>query len=220
MLKKSSSLHDDTPTVALISRPPEIVALFNIPSGDPESPSIQIIFDPHPRPYLHPRGATFISFLDEEGPIKYLSSIFQKNRATVESRTWDASLLSQYTAHVLTRKMSAESDFLRVLYQANIGLLEEKTNPRADIAKKTALGAEVSSLKRQMALQQQQIDSAMEGETVSREELNQLRSEVDILKRTGDHERMPGAWVESESWESGTPSRAPGPSTYTTLSHL
>ena len=220
MLKKSSSLHNDTPTVAIITRPPEIVALFNIPSGEPEIPSLRILFDSHPRPHLHPRGAAFISFLDEEGPIKYLSSLFQTDRALVESRTWDASLLGQYTAHVLARKMSAESDLGRVLYQANIRLLEEQANLRASIARETALSAEVSSLKRQVAVQQQQIDRAMAEETASREELNHLRSEVDRLKRTGAHGRMPGAWVETVSWESGTPSRGPGPSTYITLPHL
>ena len=220
MLRNPSSLHNDAPTVAIITRPPEIVALFNIPSGDPETPTIHLLFDSHPRPHLHPRGAAFISFLNEEGPIKYLSSLFQTDRSLVESRTWDASLLGQYTAHVLTHKTSAESDLLRVLYQANIRLLEEQANLRAAIARETALSAEVSSMKRQVTVQQQRIDRAMAEATISRDELNELRSEVNRLKRTGTHGRMPGAWVETVSWESGTPSRAPGPSTYITLPHL
>ena len=214
MLRKSSSLHHDTCTVAIITRPPEIVALFNIPSGDPERPFVQILFDSHPRPHLHPRGAAFIFFLNEEGPIKYLSSLFQMDRALVESRTWDASLLGQYTAHILTLKVPTEAEAHRAIYQANIRLLEEKANSRASVARETALSAEVSSLERKMAHQQQQIDRAMAEETASREELRYLRSEVDRLKRTASPERMPGAWVGPVSWNSGTPSRASESSSY------
>jgi hypothetical protein len=220
VLIKSSSLHRDAPTVAIITRPPEIVALFNIPSGDPETPSLHILFDSHPRPHLHPRGAAFIFFLNEEGPIKYLSSLFQTDRALVESRTWDASLLGQYTAHVLTRKMSTQFETERVSYQANIRLLEEQANLRAATTRETALNAEVSSLRRQTALQQQRIDRAMAEEVASREELRRLRSEVDRLKRNAAHGRMPGTWVEPASSENGTSSRGSGTSTYITLAHL
>jgi len=220
MLIKSSSLQHDAPTVAIITRPPEIVALFNIPTGDPLRPSVQILFDSHPRPHLHPGGAAFIFFLNEEGPIKYLSALFQTDRALVESRTWDASLLGQYTAHVLTRKRSTQFETERVSYQANIRLLEEQANLRAAIAREAALGAEVSSLRRQTALQQQRIDRAMAEETVSREEMRRLRNEVDRLKRTSAHGRMPGAWVESASSENGTHSQGSGLSSYITLSYL
>lgn len=206
--------------MAIITRPPEIVALFNIPSGNPERPFIKILFDSHPRPHLHPRGAAFIFFLNEEGPIKYLSSLFRTDRALVESRTWDASLLGQYTAHVLSLKSPTPAEIDRAIYQANICLLEEQANLRASLAKETALSAEVSSLERQVAHQQQQIDRAMAEETKSREELRYLRSEVDRLKRTAAPNRMPGEWVERESWQGGNSSRTPGSSTYFTPSHL
>ena len=220
MLRKSSSLRGDICTVAIITRPPEIVALFNIPSENPERPPVRLLFDSHPRPHLHPRGAAFIFFLSEEGPINYLSSLFRTDRALVESRTWDASLLGQYTAHVLSLKEPTPAENDRAIYQANIRLLEEQANLRASLARETALSAEVSSLGRQMALQQQQIDRAMAEETRSREELGYLRSEVDRLRRTAVPNRMPGAWVEPESRQGGNSSRAPGSSKYTTLPHL
>ena len=219
MLRKSSSLRGDICTVAIITRPPEIVALFNIPSGNPQRPFVKILFDSHPRPHLHPRGAAFIFFHSEEGPIKYLSSLFRTDRALVESRTWDASLLGQYTAHILCPKAPNPVESDRAIYQANIRLLEEQANLRASLARETALSAEVSSLERQMGLQQQQIDRAMAEETRSREELRYLRSEVDRLKRTSAPNRMPGAWVEPESWQGGNSSRASGPSTYITPPH-
>lgn len=204
--------------MAIITRPPEIVALFNIPSEDPGTPNIKILFDSHPRPHLHPRGAAFIIFLTEEGPIEYLSSLFQTDKALVESRTWDASLLGQYTAHVLTLRVSTRSEAERAFYQANIRILEEQANSRAATARGTALSAENASLKRQIAAQQQRIDRGMADETASREELNHLRREVDRLKRNTAYERMPGAWVEPVFRKSGTPPQ--GPSTYVTLVHL
>ena len=219
MLRKPSSLHRGTCTVAIITRPPEIVALFNIPSGNPDIPSVQILFDSHPRPHLHPRGAAFIFFLNEEGPVKYLSSLFQMDRSLVESKTWDASLLGQYTAHILTLKVPTEAEIHRAIYQANIQLLEEKANSRASVTRETALSAEISSLERKMARQQEQIDRAMAEETASREELRYLRSEVDRLRRTASHERMPGAWVGPVSWESGSSSRATRSSPYITPSY-
>jgi len=138
----------------------------------------------------------------------------------VESRTWDASLLGQYTAHVLNFKMMDPFENERVFYQANIRVLEEQANLRAANARESALSEEVSSLNRRMALQQERIDRAMVEEMASREELKRLRSEVDRLKRTAAHEQMPGAWTEPVPWKSRTPTRGPGPSPYITLAHL
>jgi len=180
VLKKISFLQDDIPTVAIIARPPEIVTLFNIPSGDPERPPIQVLFDSHPRPHLHPRGAAFILFLNEEGPIKYLSSLFQPDKALMESRTCDASFLGQYTAHVLKLSMSTRSEAERAFYQANIRILEGNINIRTAATAEIALSAEIASFKREMALRQQRMDRAM---AASHEEMKLLRHEVDQLKR-------------------------------------
>ena len=218
MLKHSRLLRDDTSTVAIITRPPEIVALFNISSGDPEIPYIPILFDSHPRPLLHPKGAAFIFFHNEEEPIKYLSSLFQTDKALVESRTWDASLLGQYTAHVLKLKMSDPAETERAFYQANIRILEVQTNLRDANARETVLSAEVASLRGQMALQQHQIDRAMAEGMASREDLNRLRREVERLRRGAASEQMPGSWVEVASRKSGSPPRRP--SMYVTLTHL
>jgi len=203
MLKKSSLLRDDTYTVAIITRPPEIVALFNIPSGDTEIP---ILFDSHPRPHLHPKGAAFIVFHNEEGAIEYLSSLFQTDKALVESKTWDASLLGQYTAHVLKLKLATPAETERAFCQANIRILMEQANLREAITRETALSAEVASLRGQMTLQQQQIDRAMAEETVSREELRFLRLEVERLKRVTAYEQRSRPWVEVVS-TGGTPPR-------------
>lgn len=218
MLKEFRSLQRDTPTVAIITRPPEIVALFNIPSGEPEVPCIPILFDSHPRPHLHPKGAAFIFFFDEEQPVKYLSSLFQTDKSLVESRTWDASLLGQYTAHVLSFKMATRSEAELAFYRANIRVLEEQANLRDATARETALSEETASLKRQLAVQRQRIDRAIAEEMGTREELNDLRREVERLKRTTAHKKMPGAWAEPLPWRSGTPPRVP--STYVTPAHL
>jgi hypothetical protein len=222
MLKKSSLLRDDTYTVAIITRPPEIVALFNIPSGDIEMPYIPILFDSHPRPHLHPKGAAFIVFFDEEGATKYLSSLFQTDKALVESKTWDASLLGQYTAHILKLKMPTPAESERALYQANIRILVEQASLREATTREAALSAEVASLRGHMTLQQQQIDRAMAEETVSREELILLRHEVERLKRAAAYdqrsEQRSGSWLEVVPRRSGTQSRRP--LMYVNIAHL
>ena len=218
MLKQSSSLRDDTYTVAIITRPPEIVALFNIPSGDTEIPSIPILFDSHPRPDLHPKGAAFIKFLNEEVAIEYLSSLFQTDKALVESSTWDASLLGQYNAHVLKLKMQTQAETERAFYQANIQILMEQVSLREATVREGALSAEVASLRGQMTLQQQEIDRAMAVEPASREELQSLRHEVERLKRGAVHDQWPRSWAEVVPWRSATASRSP--STYVNLAHL
>jgi hypothetical protein len=206
MLKTFSLLRDDTPTVAIITRPPEIVALFNIPSGDT---GIPILFDSHPRPDLHPKGAAFIVFLDEQAAIEYLSSLFQTDKALVESKTWDASLLGQYTAHVLKLKTATPAETERAFHQANIRILMEQATLREATTREAALSAEVASLRGQMTLQQQRMDRAMAQETASREELQFLRREVERLKRAAAHEQRPRPWVEVVSRSSGTPPRRP-----------
>ncbi len=218
MLKQSSVLRDDTYTVAIITRPPEIVALFNIPSGDTEIPNIPILFDSHPRPHLHPKGAAFINFLDEEGAIEYLSSLFQTDKALVESQTWDASLLGQYTAHILKLKVWTEAENERAFCQANIRILMEQASLREATSREEALSAEVASLRGQVALQQQQIDRAMAEEMAARDELQSLRHEVAQLKGAASREQRPRLWSEVVPWTSGTPSRTP--SKYVDLAHL
>ena len=206
--QKSSLLRDDTYTVAIITRPPEIVALFNIPSGDTETPYIPILFDSHPRPDLHPKGAAFIVFLNEEGAIEYLSSLFQTDEALLESQTWDASLLGQYTAHILKLKLPTPAETDLAFYQANIRILMEQAKLRESTTREAALSAEVASLRGRIAFQLQQIDRAIAEETASREELILLRHEVERLKRAAAHEQWSGSWVDVP-WRSGTPPRGP-----------
>jgi len=192
MLKKSSLLRNDIYTVTVITGPPGVVALFNVPSGDSESLSIPILFDSHPRPDLHPEGAAFIFFADEEGPIQYLSSLFQTDEELVEAKTRDISPLGRYTAHVLTLQLSTPAEAERAFYRANIRILVEQLNLRNTTTKDTALSAEVALLRGQMALQQRQMDRVMamaEG-MASREELIHLRREVEQLKRAATHEKV------------------------------
>ena len=217
MLKTSSLLRDDAYTVAIITRPPEIVALFNIPTGNPEIPNVQILFDSHPRPHLHPKGAAFIFFQNAEGPVEYLSSLFQTDKALVESKTWDASLLGQYTAHVLKLKMSTPAEAEQAFYQANIRFLVEQANMREVTRREAALSEEVASLRGRVAHQQLLLDRAMAEETASREELEFLRREVERLKRAAPHEQFAGSWVDVLSRRSGTLPQ--GPSKYVTLAH-
>ena len=203
-----SLLRDGTCTVAIITRPPEIAVLFDIPSGDPELSSLPIPFDSHPRPRLHPRGAAFICFLNEEGPLEYLSSLFQTDKALVESKTWDASLLGQYTAHVLKLNVSTPAEHELAFYQANIRVLVEQASLREA---KEVLSAEVASLRRQ-------VDRAMAADMASREELKLLRREIERLKRPATPDESRGSWVEVVSRKGRPPQR--NPSISVTLDYL
>lgn len=181
-------------------------------------PFLRILFDSHPRPHLHPKGAAFIFFFDEQETVEYLSSLFQTDEALVESRIWDASLLGQYTAHVLALKTIAQADPERAFYDANIRILEEQANVRAAADREAGLGEENAALRRQMAVQQRQIERAAAYEAESRDELDRLRREVERLKRGTAHDHMPGAWVEPVSRRTVSPPRAS--SAYVTPKHL
>ena len=182
-------------------------------------PFIQILFDSHPRPRLHPRGAAFIFFLNEEGPVNCLSSLFRTDKTPMESKAWGVSNLGQYTAHVLKLKTPTPPVTEWAFYQANIRTIEESANPKVPTAREVALGEEVALLKRQMALQQQRLERTTAEEKVSHDELKHLCPEVGPIMGVTPLEPMPGAWVEEPvSRRSGVLPRVPA--MYVTLAGM
>jgi hypothetical protein len=146
---------------------------------------IPILFDPHPRPNLHPKGAAFISFLDEDGAINYLSSLFQIDEALEESRTWDESLLAQHTAHILKLEAVTPAE-------------AEQPFPKADIEGKLAPQQTIDRVKAERA----KAERAKAKRATLRDELWDLRCEVEQL--SAGYEQMP---VEVQHRMGGTPSR-------------
>ena len=130
----------------------------------------------------------------------------------MESQAWDASLLGQYTAHVLKLKTSPVVEHELAFYQANIHVLVEHARFRDA---KEVLSAEVAYLRRQV---ERQVDRAMAAETASREELRILRREIERLKRAATHEESRESSVGVVSRESGPPPR--NPSISITLDYL
>ncbi|TFK66840.1 hypothetical protein BDN72DRAFT_127511 [Pluteus cervinus] len=93
--------------VAVITRPPEIIACFKIPTSKSD---VYLIFDSHPRP-LHPRGAGFVFNTSAAETAKRLASILAFDSTLVEdpSMQWQAQLLGNCSSHIFTPSSVATS---------------------------------------------------------------------------------------------------------------
>ncbi|KAK0217806.1 hypothetical protein IW262DRAFT_1093833 [Armillaria fumosa] len=111
-------------SVAVITRPPEIIACAKIPT--PEQ-NIYVIFDTHPRP-THPDGSGITFLATVESAAERLSEILSVDtRLLSESGLqWQAQLLANFSAHVfiLNDKWSNDSTHLKqALLESSVTIL-------------------------------------------------------------------------------------------------
>ncbi|CAE6442959.1 unnamed protein product [Rhizoctonia solani] len=123
-------------TAALITRPPEIVAILRIPLSTPKStPSkkddtIYAIFDSHSRPE-HPDGAGLTLLPSIAAAAQHLTALLRVNINTRSpGLSWEAQLMSQFSAHLVRRAEwrqpgEERNTRLAAMYEANVGLLRE-----------------------------------------------------------------------------------------------
>ncbi|CAE6454608.1 unnamed protein product [Rhizoctonia solani] len=122
-------------TAALITRPPEIVAFFRIPLATTESSgssksdnAIYAIFDSHSRPE-HPNGAGLTLLPSVAAAAQHLTALLRVNINTRSpGLSWEAQLMSQFSAHLVCRaewRRSREERNTRLaaIYEANVGIL-------------------------------------------------------------------------------------------------
>ncbi|KAL5633431.1 hypothetical protein ACGC1H_003801 [Rhizoctonia solani] len=139
-------------TAALITRPPEIVAILRIPLSAAKSPTpakredtIYAIFDSHSRPE-HPNGAGLTLLPSIAAAAQHLTALLRVNINTRSpGLSWEAQLMSQFSAHLVRRAEWREPGEerrtrLAAMYEANVGLLhgmearEEVTRLRNEMA--------------------------------------------------------------------------------------
>lgn len=124
-------------TAALITRPPEIVAVIRIPlsiqnqdkpSGSNKDASIYAIFDSHSRPE-HPTGAGLTLLPSIAAAAQRLTALLRVNmNVRSAALQWEAQLMSQFSAHLVCRAawrspQDEQSTRLAAVYEANAGML-------------------------------------------------------------------------------------------------
>ncbi|KAF8589360.1 hypothetical protein K439DRAFT_1628795 [Ramaria rubella] len=124
---KESSQDKKRSAAIVLTRPPEIFAVFYILTNNPKRPGIFAVFDSHPRPVKHAKGASFILFSTLEGASHYISGLLQIDRSLLSgSLQWQAQLLGHYSGHVYFARSSYDADdgHIKSLYDANMEILE------------------------------------------------------------------------------------------------
>ncbi|CAE6369143.1 unnamed protein product [Rhizoctonia solani] len=175
-------------TAALITRPPEIVAILRIPlstTGSSVSPnsnrdeSIYAIFDSHSRPE-HPDGAGLTLLPSIAAAAQHLTALLRVNINTRSpGLSWEAQLMSQFSAHLVCRahwRKPAEERTTRLaaIYEANVGLLhaveaeEEAKRLRSEVAE---LREKTRKLERELHHAYSSLDSKPKSPTEPKSEL-------------------------------------------------
>ncbi|KAK0489056.1 hypothetical protein IW261DRAFT_1390486 [Armillaria novae-zelandiae] len=111
-------------SVAVITRPPEIIACAKIPT--PEQ-NIYVIFDSHPRP-AHPDGSGITFLATVESAAERLSDILSVDTRLLSENglQWQAQLLTNFSAHVfiLNDKWSNDPTHLKqALLESSVTIL-------------------------------------------------------------------------------------------------
>lgn len=228
---------------AIITKPPEILAVFAIATSHVEpigSPFIYAVFDSHSRPDLHPDGAAFSFFGKAPVAAEYLSNLlsFDATILNDENLHWQTQLLSQYSAHVFVAhekpplsKMEMEME----LFRANITALESKsalaemktntTELQARFARSTTENARLKDELRTLNTQYESLKLALRETNRERDEafaqLIQMEEERDgeqewrIWKRKGKER---AATPSDDKRETGSPTSFKPPSTFREMS--
>ncbi|KAG8874554.1 hypothetical protein FRB98_008354, partial [Tulasnella sp. 332] len=174
-----------TSSAAIITKPPEILAVFAIATHQPppDPPQVFIVFDSHSRPDHHPTGAAFSFFGTLETAAAYLSDLLSVDPDLLNDprMQWQAQLMSQYSAHFFVARSAPEQLFPGEeklpdpLYEANISVLELKSSLNETKASVTDL--ETRNLE-------------VESENIRlKDELNELRRQFSLLSRELDAEK-------------------------------
>ncbi|CAE6542390.1 unnamed protein product [Rhizoctonia solani] len=172
-------------TAALITRPPEIVAILRVPLSTTKSPTpskrddtIYAIFDSHSRPE-HPSGAGLTLLPSIAAAAQHLTALLRVNINTRSpGLSWEAQLMSQFSAHLVRRAewrqpLEERNTRLAALYEANVGLLrglearEEVARMRNEMAE---LRDKVKRLERELHHAHSALDSKPKSPTQSKSE--------------------------------------------------
>ncbi|KAG9047674.1 hypothetical protein FS837_001750 [Tulasnella sp. UAMH 9824] len=174
---------------AIITKPPEILAVFAIATGHAEpigSPFIYVVFDSHSRPDLHPNGAAFSFFGRAAVAAEYLSNLLSFDTAILndEHLHWQTQLLSQYSAHVFVahdKPPLSKTEMEMELFRANIAALESKSalaEMKTNMTELQARFARSTSENARLKDELRTLNTRFESLKLALEEANRERDEV------------------------------------------
>jgi hypothetical protein len=133
---------------AVVTRPPEIIALLKIPCEDT---NVFVVFDSHPRE-SHPQGAAFIINASIDATANYLDDLLKFDMQIIEDKSlqWQAQLLANFSAHIYTPKnqLSDPDKQSDVVLESSLAVLALKAEVARLEARAKALESENQRLKR------------------------------------------------------------------------
>ncbi|TFK65855.1 hypothetical protein BDN72DRAFT_800715 [Pluteus cervinus] len=163
--------------VAIITRPPEIIACFKVPTprGD-----VFVIFDSHPRP-LYSKGAAFIFYNSIDETASRLSKILAVDQSIVNDpdMDWQAQLLGNFSGHIFTAKQSAT---ITSLYDARKVILELGIQVLMKDTKVEEMQGEVQTIRGDKERLEGQVRSLHEQRTVMLNRIDRLADENNQLR--------------------------------------
>jgi regulator of replication initiation timing len=137
-------------TAAVITRPPEIVAVLKVPCSS--GPDVFVVFDSHPRKD-HPQGAGLIFTTSPESTAEYLFDLlkFDEQLLEDESLQWQAQLLANYSAHIFTATESIDAYAMSdAIIDASLSVLSLKAQVAQLTSDNTSANAEGKQLRDQL----------------------------------------------------------------------
>ncbi|KAG8907520.1 hypothetical protein FRC01_007654, partial [Tulasnella sp. 417] len=220
-LELAAASTDGKSAAAIITKPPEILAVFAIVTGHAEpvaSPVIYVVFDSHSRPDLHPDGAAFSFFGKASVAAEYLSNLLSFDATILddESLHWQTQLLSQYSAHIFVAqetppptKMEMEME----LFRANITALESKSalgEMKTDMTELQARFARSTSENARLKDELRTVNTRLESLRLALQETNRERDEAfaRLIQMEEERDEEPG-W---RPWKGKGKERAAAPS--------
>lgn len=144
----------DRSVVAIITRPPEIVACLKIRVADRD---VFVIFDSHPRP-SHPDGLGFIVNPNIKTAAAYLSDllVFDENILNDPSLQWQAQLLGHFSGHILL-SLEEEPSTTEVLLESSLALLSAYADVAREKSRSSELQQKVEELERQQRFMEDRV---------------------------------------------------------------
>ncbi|EMD40862.1 hypothetical protein CERSUDRAFT_71120 [Gelatoporia subvermispora B] len=157
---------------AVITRPPEILAVLHLGSS---APSTFVVFDSHPRPHKHPAGAAFIFFNSSKRTAAYLAKLLRYDAHLLmdKSMQWQAQLLAHYSGHIFVSSQMTDP---------STGLTELALQSSIEILNLKAKLLEIESRDKDLKAENAQLT----------DEVSKLRGEVADLRDLGQRQR---AWT-------------------------
>ncbi|KAF5362263.1 hypothetical protein D9756_002246 [Leucocoprinus leucothites] len=146
LLQDMEDASSDHSVIAIITRPPEIVACLKTRIADRD---VYVIFDSHPRP-THPDGLGFIINSSIKMATAYLSNLlsFDENILKDPSLQWQAQLLGYFSGHILL-PLEEEPSTIEILLESSMALLSSYADVASEKARVSELREKVEELERQ-----------------------------------------------------------------------